>query len=142
MNDITQTVNTPADTENYAGLPDFHVAMLKVGKVLLADSWEVREVTAQRISKIMTRHHFGRYKPKEIRELWEYHHYYIQGANIQIEASEMPIPYRGPRHYLFTFKKHDLDIEVAQIEPEGERNIPASTSHDSLASPMKTACQE
>jgi hypothetical protein len=117
MNDITQTVNTPADTENYRGLPDFHVAMLKAGKVLLGNAWEVREVTAQRIAGIMKRHHLGRYKPKEIRELWEYHHYYIHGANIQIEANEMPLPYRGPRHYLFTFKKHYLETQVQDVQP-------------------------
>jgi hypothetical protein len=121
MNDInTQTVNTTENTENYGGLPDFHVAMLKVGKDLLENAWEVREITAQRISEIMKRHHLGHYKPKEIRELWEYHHCYIHGANIQIEANEMPNPYRGPRHYLFTFKRHYFETQVQDVQPTQE----------------------
>jgi hypothetical protein len=105
MNDIkTESSNSNSD----AGLPEFIQAMLRVGKILLKDNWEMREVSPRRISKTMERHRKNMpwvYKPKEICEQWEYYNCYLEGAGLKIEASEVPIHYRGARHYQFTFTR-------------------------------------
>jgi len=115
---VTNTQKT-AHIRNNGGLPDFIVAMLGVGKILTANSWEVQEVSAQRISRIMKRKHIAQYKPKEICEKWEYYNCYIEDAEIKIEAVEVPIKYRSIPHYQFTFTKFSPKVEmVSESKPD------------------------
>jgi hypothetical protein len=113
--------NVHPGAENNGGLPDFIVAMLRVGKLLTANSWEVREVTAKRISRIMERHKNDMpwiYKPKEICEKWEYYNCYIEGDGMKIEGAEVPIKYRSVPHYQFTFTKYPPAPTPNQAETE------------------------
>jgi hypothetical protein len=125
-NDNTNT--TPASTtteeaidpvfmsiEGEVGLSPFMVSMLRVGQFLTAKHPVVREVTAERISKILFRKGWHRYSPLEIRDLWEFYHYYMEAGGVEIQSSELPFPHRGPHHYHFTFTKRYTAEETRKM---------------------------
>ena len=89
--------------------PCFVLAMLRVGRILTAKESVAREVTAQRVSRVMQRHHTNMpyvYQPKEIRENFKYYGSYLCGGGIQIEWYELPEERDGsPIWYHFTFSR-------------------------------------
>ena len=139
----TTTAPTPIDPQFFSldgdvKLPQFIVAMLRVGQILTAKESIVREVTAEQISKIMNRNRntIPCFRPREIRESWEYYHCYQEGGGVQIEGYELPFAYRGPRHYHFTFSKLYTAEETQKMRQIQEPDIPIQPQpHDHLRTP-------
>jgi hypothetical protein len=85
--------------------PPYVLAMLKLGRILTQKEHIKREVTAEQISRYFQKYQLARYRPAEIRELFDCNNCYLVGGGIQVEGYQLSKPYRSFPHYKFTFTR-------------------------------------
>jgi len=102
----------------------FPISMLRIGRILLKHDAEVMNVSAAKISRLMTKHRNelpGEYTALQIREELYKYHGEIRGGGIKIEwAQNLYKPYRTVPHFDFNIsrilREEDSGVSEANCE--------------------------
>lgn len=109
----------------------FRISMLRIGRILLKNDSEVLRVSAERVSKLMTKHRNeipAEYTGLEIREQVHLRIGEFTGGGIRVGWSEdRDKPYRSVPHFDFTFSRiyrpEELVVETEPKHFEGHETI-------------------
>jgi hypothetical protein len=109
----------------------FRISMLRIGRILLKKDAEVLRVSAERVSKLMTKHRNeipAEYTGLEIREQVHLRIGEFTGGGVRVGWSEdRDKPYRSVPHYDFTFSRiyrpEELVVDMEPSHDEGHETI-------------------